>query len=62
MMAEASGINQTAIDTIEKNVPEDMDIHLILDNYGTHKTLMIRNWLAKRPASMSTSRPPRPHG
>jgi len=49
MMAEASGINQTAIDTIEKNVPEDMDIHLILDNYGTHKTLMIRNWLAKRP-------------
>jgi transposase len=24
-------------------------VHLILDNYGTHKTAMIRNWLARRP-------------
>jgi transposase len=24
-------------------------IHLIMDNYGTHKTSMIRNWPAKRP-------------
>ena len=24
-------------------------MHLILDNYGTHKTAMIRRWLAKRP-------------
>jgi transposase len=37
------------LDTIEKNVPEELDIHLIMDNYGTHKTSMIRNWLAKRP-------------
>src|SRR6266487_3767204 len=37
------------LDTIEKNVPAALDVHLILDNYGTHKTLMIRNWLAKRP-------------
>ena len=37
------------LDTVEKNVPEQLDIHLIMDNYGTHKTLMIRNWLAKRP-------------
>jgi transposase len=37
------------LDTLEKNVPEELDIHLIMDNYGTHKTLMIRNWLAKRP-------------
>ena len=36
------------LDTIEKNVPAELDVHLILDNYGTHKTLMIRNWLAKR--------------
>jgi len=35
--------------TIENNVPEELDIHLIMDNYGTHKTSMIRNWLAKRP-------------
>jgi transposase len=26
-----------------------LDIHLTLDNYGTHKTLLIRDWLAKRP-------------
>ena len=37
------------LDTIEKNVPAELDVHLILDNYGTHKTLMIRNWLARRP-------------
>jgi transposase len=37
------------LDTIEANVPPQLDIHLILDNYGTHKTALIRNWLAKRP-------------
>ena len=37
------------LDTIENNVPTELDVHLILDNYGTHKTQMIRNWLAKRP-------------
>jgi len=30
-------------------VPADLDIHLILDNYATHKTPLIRHWLAKRP-------------
>ena len=37
------------LDTIEQNVPPELDIHLILDNYGTHKTQLIRDWLAKRP-------------
>jgi transposase len=37
------------LDTIEENVPRELDIHLILDNYGTHKTQLIRDWLAKRP-------------
>jgi transposase len=37
------------LDTIEQNVPAALDIHLILDNYGTHKTAKIRSWLAKRP-------------
>jgi len=37
------------LDTIEENVPSELDIHLILDNYGTHKTQIIRDWLAKRP-------------
>jgi transposase len=37
------------LDTIERNVPEQMDVHLILDNYGTHKSQLIRDWLVKRP-------------
>jgi transposase len=37
------------LDTIESNVPETVDVHLVMDNYGTHKTPRIRNWLAKRP-------------
>ena len=37
------------LDTIEANVPADLEVHLIADNYGTHKTASIRSWLAKRP-------------
>lgn len=37
------------LDTIEANVPADLDVHIIMDNYGTHKTALIRNWFAKRP-------------
>jgi transposase len=37
------------LDTIETNVPTELDAHIILDNYGTHKTAIIRKWFAKRP-------------
>jgi len=37
------------LDTIDQAVPSDLDVHLILDNYGTHKTAPVRRWLAKRP-------------
>jgi transposase len=37
------------LDTLDAAVPADVDAHLILDNYGTHKTALIRRWLAKRP-------------
>jgi transposase len=37
------------LDEIEKAVPEGLDVHLVMDNYATHKTKTIRNWLAKRP-------------
>ena len=37
------------LDTIDATVPPDLDIHLILDNYATHKTPLIRRWLSKRP-------------
>jgi transposase len=37
------------LDLIEDNVPEGQDVHIVLDNYGTHKTAMIQRWLVKRP-------------
>lgn len=37
------------LDTIEANVPAELDVHIIVDNYGTHKTALIRKWFAKRP-------------
>jgi transposase len=37
------------LDTIDQNVPASLDVHLVLDNYGTHKTATIRAWLMKRP-------------
>ena len=37
------------LDDIDAQVPSDLDIHLVLDNAGTHKTKLIRDWLAKRP-------------
>lgn len=37
------------LDRIDASVPADLDIHIILDNYSTHKTPRIRAWFAKRP-------------
>ena len=37
------------LDGIEANVPPGLEAHLIVDNYGTHKTAIIRKWFAKRP-------------
>ncbi len=34
---------------IDKAVPADLDVHLIMDNYGTHKTEAVRTWFGKRP-------------
>ena len=35
--------------TIEANVAPQMDVHLVMDNYGTHKTPTIRAWFARNP-------------
>ena len=35
--------------TIEQNVSPDLNIHLIVDNYSTHKHAKVRAWLARRP-------------
>jgi transposase len=37
------------LDLIEAQVPRSLDVHIIMDNYSTHKTALIRNWFAKRP-------------
>ena len=34
---------------IDQNVPEDLDIHLVVDNYATHKHDKVKRWLAARP-------------
>jgi putative transposase len=33
----------------DEAVPADLDVHLILDNYATHKHAKVRAWLAARP-------------
>lgn len=39
----------TFLREIDKAVPKDLDIHLVMDNYGTHKTAKVRAWFAARP-------------
>lgn len=34
---------------IDKVVPDYLDVHMILDNYGTHKTDKVKNWLLRHP-------------
>ena len=34
---------------IDRETLEDLDLHLIADNYATHKHAAVRAWLAKRP-------------
>ena len=41
----------SAWETIDEQVPADLEVHLVLDNYGTHKTPLIHRWLARHPRS-----------
>jgi putative transposase len=34
---------------IEKNVPQNLQVHIIVDNYATHKHLRVKRWFAARP-------------
>ena len=38
---------RTFLDRVDSSVPADLDVHIVMDNYGTHKTPSIRAWLAK---------------
>ena len=35
--------------TIDERVPDDLDVHLVMDNYGTHKTPAVKNWFVRHP-------------
>ncbi len=35
--------------TIDASVPDELDVHIVMDNYGTHKTQKVKNWLARHP-------------
>lgn len=37
------------LDRVEAALPGDLDVHVVMDNYATHKTQQIRRWFAKRP-------------
>jgi len=37
------------LNAIDAAVPAEQEIHLIMDNYGTHKTEKVRTWFAARP-------------
>ena len=37
------------LDRIDAGVPSELDVHIVLDNYATHKAPVVKAWLAKRP-------------
>jgi transposase len=37
------------LNQIEDSLPAGLDVHLVMDNYGTHKVGKVRNWLARHP-------------
>jgi transposase len=37
------------LDRIDQSVDTSLDIHMVLDNYGTHKHPEVKKWLAARP-------------
>ena len=37
------------LDTVKANVPQTLDIHVVMDNASSHKTKLIHDWFAKRP-------------
>ena len=40
---------RACLDQIDRRVPPDLDVHLVLDNASTHKAPLIQQWLLKRP-------------
>ncbi|MCY4501656.1 MAG: IS630 family transposase [Alphaproteobacteria bacterium] len=34
---------------IDRRIPAGLDVHIVMDNYATHQTATVRDWLARRP-------------
>ena len=47
--AEDTRIREKFLQAIESASPPDVDVHLILDNYATHKHPKVLRWLGQRP-------------
>src|SRR5215471_2346656 len=37
------------LNEVDENLPSGLDVHLVMDNYGTHKVTNVRTWLARHP-------------
>jgi transposase len=37
------------LNDVDANLPRGIDVHLVMDNYGTHKVNKVRGWLARHP-------------
>jgi transposase len=37
------------LNDIDANLPRGLEVHLVMDNYGTHKVSKVRTWLARHP-------------
>lgn len=40
------------LNTVKKQTPEDMDLHIIVDNYSTHKHQKVKNWLKRNKVTL----------
>ncbi len=40
---------------INRNVPEELDVHLVIDNVSTHKTPEVKKWLLRHPRARNPS-------
>jgi len=43
------GVAHDYVRHIDKNVPAEMDLHLVLDNYGSRKHPKVKTWLLNHP-------------
>jgi hypothetical protein len=47
---------------LDEELPAPVPLHLVMDNYGTHKKLEVRTWLKKHPRFVLHFVPPVPVG